>query len=122
MTTALVKVEGTTYLRKAYTDRYGHKHKAVEVTRKPYKKKTKQSKKRRTSKNRKWFSPKVHMDWGKDMTLRKRRRNALKSHKGDLLATGRALVALANVTQDRETKIAARKDALHFLELHKESR
>ena len=117
-TTALVKVAGTTYVRRAYTDPYGHRHKAIEVTRGSHKRKARRSKKRR-AKCKKWFSPKVKMDWGKSMALRKRRGNALKAHKGDLLATGRALVALANVTEDSATELEARKDAKHFLELYK---
>jgi len=62
----------------------------------------------------KWFSPKVKMDWHKDMPLGERRQNALDAHNGDTLATGRALQALANVSQDKQTVIEATKDAKYF--------
>ena len=120
MTTALVKIPETTYTRKAWIDRYGHEHKAVTVTRGSYKKKVKRSRgrKRRTPKEKRFFHPKVKMNWGKNMPITERRDNALEAHGGNLLATGRALQALANVTQDAGTKVEARKDALYFFAQH----
>jgi hypothetical protein len=66
----------------------------------------------------KFFHPKVHMDWHKDESEQKRRKKALAAHKGDELSTARALGALANVTQDRATERAARKDAKYFYGRH----
>jgi len=73
----------------------------------------------KTPKSEQWFNPDVEMNWGKDMPVNTRRRNALKAHGGDPLATARALQALANVTTDPATKKEAGKDAEHFFELHK---
>ena len=122
MTTALVKVEGTTYLRKAYTDLYGNRHRAIEVTRKPHKRRTKQSRKKRTPKSKRWYKPKVHSGWKKDMPAKERRRLLLKAHRGDLLAAARSKQALANTTQDSETRMLAQADATYFLEQYKESK
>jgi len=68
----------------------------------------------KTPESEKWFEHKVDMNWGKDMAAETRRANALKAHTGDLLATGRALQALANVTTDAETATAAKADADYF--------
>ena len=54
------------------------------------------------------------MGWHKTDSQTTRRNNALKAHKGDLLATGRALMRLANITTDRETERKARQDAQYF--------
>jgi hypothetical protein len=56
------------------------------------------------------------------MPATKRRQLALKAHKGDKLATARALQALSNVTQDKVTKRLARVDALYFYELHRKTK
>jgi len=117
MTTASVRIPATTYKRGSWIDRYGHRHKAVTVTRKGYKKKVKRAggKRRRTPPSKRWYRPTVKTNWKKDMPLRVRRSNALDAHGGDLLATARALIALSNVTTDAETKQEARKDGLYFL-------
>ena len=121
MTTAIVRIPETTYKRDAWIDRFGHRHPATTVTRKGYKKKVKRARgrKRRTPSAKRWYRPTVKMNWKKTMPLEVRRDNALDAHGGDILATGRALQALANVTQDAETKIEARKDAQYFLALYK---
>lgn len=62
----------------------------------------------------KWFKPGIPMGWKKDMLVGERRQTALMAHKGDKLATARALNALANVTADKETEREARKDAQYF--------
>ncbi len=67
----------------------------------------------------KWYKPKVHSGWRKEDAMDKRRRNALKAHKGNKLATARSLNALANVTKDEETKRKAMFDARHFYRLYK---
>jgi len=69
-------------------------------------------------KTEKWYSSSVIMGWRKDQSMATRRRLALRSHKGDKLATARALQSLANVTQDKQTKKLARADALYFYALH----
>jgi len=67
----------------------------------------------------KWFEAGKSLGWRKDDTQAKRRRAALKSRQGDLLATARALMALSNVTQDHETSRKAKADAHYFYALYK---
>jgi len=63
----------------------------------------------------KWFHPETEdTGWHKDEPVGKRRVRILSAHKGDKVATGRSMVALANVTQDKETEKEARKDAEYF--------
>jgi len=119
--TALITIPAITYTREAFTDRFGHRHKASKVTRKAYKRKTKRrGSKKTTSKSQKWFNPKVKSGWEKGAPLKERRSKILKAHKGDLLSAARGKQALANVTTDKETKVEAEKDAKFFLkEYHK---
>lgn len=72
----------------------------------------------RTPESDQWYNPKVEMDWHKDSPIEERRQKALKAHKGSLLATARALQALANVTTDKETQQEAHKDATFFFQAH----
>lgn len=65
-----------------------------------------------------WFNPKKHTGWDKDMPMDERRAKMLHAHKGNKLAAGRAMQALANVTTDQETKQKARADALYFYRQH----
>ena len=65
-------------------------------------------------KNKKWLSPGVKMNWNHQDLREVRRRNALRAHGGDLLATARALQQLANVSQVGVVAKAARQDAVHF--------
>ena len=62
----------------------------------------------------KWYNPGVQMNWHHSDLREVRRRNALRAHKGDLLATARALQQLANVTNVGVVEKAARQDAVHF--------
>lgn len=78
---------------------------------------SKKSKKKNNSKN--WFVPGKTMDWHKTDSQTTRRRNALRAHKGNELATARALQALANVSQDKETVRKAGADAKYFYGRHK---
>ncbi|MCD6317951.1 hypothetical protein J7M02_02660 [Candidatus Aerophobetes bacterium] len=68
---------------------------------------------------KKWFKPKGHIGWSKDMSAKERRRIALKAKRGNYLKTARALLALANVTKDKETEKKARADAMYFFKMHK---
>jgi hypothetical protein len=68
--------------------------------------------------NKKWFDPQVETGWSKDMAMKLRRRKVLQSHDGDELAAAQSMQALANVTQDRETRIKAKQDAEHFYRCH----
>ncbi len=68
----------------------------------------------KTPKTEKWYRHDVEMNWHKDMPAKVRRANALEAHKGDELATARALQALANVTKDTETATLAKADADYF--------
>ncbi len=70
-------------------------------------------------KKEKWFQPGVHTGWDKDMSQEDRRQKVLEAHKGDNLAAGRSMMALANVTKDRETKLKAGNDALYFYREHR---
>jgi hypothetical protein len=67
----------------------------------------------------KWFHPKIHTGWDKDDRATKRRHKVLKAHKGKLLPSARSMQALANVTEDQQTKVAARADSRYFFKLHK---
>ena len=119
MTTALV-----TYKRKAYVDYWGHKHPAVIVKRRTPTddKKKRRRRKKRTSKEKRWYAPKVRSGWKKSMPAKKRRRLTLTAHKGSLLSAARSKQALANVTQDEETRVLALEDAQFFFEEHKKSK
>jgi hypothetical protein len=79
-------------------------------------------KKGRTPKSKRWYKPKVKMDWEKGMPMAQRRRNALRAHGGDELSTARALQALANVTTDNATKVKAKADANYFYKRHERSK
>ena len=117
MTTALV-----TYKRSAYVDRWGHKHPAKLIKRSAPKKSRRRRKKKTTKKSKKWYSPKVHSGWKKDMPAKERRSLLLKAHKGSLLAAARSKQALANVTKDEETRVLALKDAEYFFSLHRKEK
>lgn len=69
-----------------------------------------------------WYDPQVHTGWRKNMPEKKRRQRVLEAHEGDLLSSAKSLQALANVTEDYETKRVARKDALYFFQKHSEQR
>lgn len=66
----------------------------------------------------KWFEPGRETGWSKSDGQAVRRRNVLKSRKGDYLKAGRALQALSNVTKDDETRRKSRSDALYFFAQH----
>lgn len=72
----------------------------------------------KTPESEKWYQHNVEMNWHKDEPAEVRRANALKAHKGDELATARALQALANVTTDPETSELAKNDADYFFAKH----
>lgn len=72
------------------------------------------------TKTEKWFKPSnTPLNWHKDDLPRTRRIKALQSRKGDLLATARALNALANVTREKSVKKLARIDAQYFFDRYK---
>ncbi len=73
----------------------------------------------KTPDTEKWYEHKTEMNWHKEMAADARRANALKAHKGDNTATGRALQALANVTTDAETARIAKTDADYFFSRNK---
>jgi hypothetical protein len=73
-------------------------------------------------KNEKWFEPKADTGWDKDLPMETRRTLMLKAHGGDPLASARALLALANVTEDKETREDARKDADYFFKIHRKGK
>ena len=77
---------------------------------------------------KKWFKPKEHTGWNKDMSSAKRRALLLKftdkskSMKQRYLTAFKKINALANVTRDRKTKTEARKDAEYFRKKLKEEK
>lgn len=116
MTTAPV-----TYERKAYVDRFGHKHPAKLIKRKVEKKK-KRRRRKSTKGKKKWYAPKVHSGWKKTQPASVRRSKTLKAHGGNLLSAARGKQALANVTKDEETRTLALADAKYFFEKHKKEK
>lgn len=71
------------------------------------------------TKKKKWFKPGRKLNWQKDLSQSVRIARALKSRRGNVLKTARALKALANVTTDEETKRKANVDAKKLFELHR---
>lgn len=67
---------------------------------------------------RKWFETGKPLGWRKEDSQTTRRRIALESRKGDALKTARALLALSNVTTDKETKRKAYSDAMYLFKAH----
>ena len=74
----------------------------------------------KTPKDKRWFESQVETGWRKDDTEAIRRVKVLDAHKGDELASARAMQALANVSTDRETSKKARSDAKYFYRIHSE--
>jgi len=83
---------------------------------------------------RKWFQKAVRKGrtknlngWSKNLPSDLRRARAFRSRPSNwnrrqrLVSAGRALQALANVTQDRETRIKAKADAEYFFRKAKQS-
>lgn len=62
------------------------------------------------------------LGWKKDMSREKRIGVALRSRRGNVLATARALNALANVTTDYDTRVRARADAAYLYGVHRRQR
>ena len=60
------------------------------------------------------------LGWRKSMPQRERIRVALRSRRGNVLATARALNALANVTTDPDTKRKARADASYLYKMNRQ--
>ena len=65
----------------------------------------------RAPKSKRWYRPSVHTGWSKDLSQKARVAKVVRAHKGDLLASARALQALANVTTDPTTARLAGADA-----------
>lgn len=99
--------------RKAYTKKDGTRVKTTTYLTKDT------GKPGRTPKSKRWFKPKVRSGWKASDPASIRRRKVLKAFKGDLLAAARSKQALANVTTDRSTKVAARADAKYFYNLYR---
>jgi hypothetical protein len=69
-----------------------------------------------TPKSQQFYHPKVKTGWHATDSEKARRGKALRAHHGDVLATGRGLLALANVNHRTNPKVSriARKDADYF--------
>ena len=111
-----VRREG--YHRKGYTRKDGTKVSPAYVPPATFKAEDR-GKPGRTPKSKRWYKPTTTMNWSKDMPIADRRINALKAHGKDVLATARALQALANVTTDTKTKKEAQKDADWAFDLYR---
>lgn len=73
-----------------------------------------------------WFNPKGNLGgWHKNQSIETRRANVINARNKTMtlynrrLSAGRALIALANVTQDSATRLAATADAHYFFKLAK---
>ena len=66
-----------------------------------------------------WYHPNVHTGWDKHQNAVTRRRKALYAHKGSMLASGRSMQALSNVTTDKQTKLLAGRDVRYFFRIVK---
>lgn len=69
-----------------------------------------------------WFKPQVSSGWHKTMPVTKRRELVFKAHKKNALASARSMMALHNITTDKETKKLAHADALYFYNLHNKNK
>jgi len=118
MGTITVKKKGHT--RRAYLRKDGARVKATRVKASTFRTEDKGAP-GKTPKEKQWFEPQVETGWRKDDSEPIRRAKVLDAHKGDELASARALGALANVTTDRETRSRARADAKYFYKLHRET-
>lgn len=77
---------------------------------KPYKVKDK-GKRGRTPKKDRWFAPSVHSGWKAEQSPTYRRRLVLHAHKGDVLASGRSMLALSNVQKRINPAVSAKAKA-----------
>ena len=100
--TGKIRIKATTYKRKG-----------KRVQRKSYLT-SDRGKRGRTPKSMRWYEPKVHTGWEKDMPAKERRQLVLDAHGGDLLAAARSKQALANVSTDPETRAKSLSDARYF--------
>lgn len=91
--------------RKAYTRKDGTRVKATTFKIKD------RGAKGRTPKAERWFEPGVETGWSKDLKQSTRISRVVRAHKGDLLASARSMMALANVTTDSETRRKSKSDA-----------
>jgi hypothetical protein len=73
----------------------------------------------KTPKEGRWFEPQVETGWRKDEVESIRRVKVLDAHKGEELASARAMQALSNVSTDRETTRKAKSDANDFCRIHR---
>ena len=122
MTTALTRVLAPPHIRGTYVDLFGSKLPAKVAKNEGPKKKVKRKRKRKASKKKRWYAPKVHSGWKKSQPAKVRRKLLLRAHKGNLLSAAKSKQALANVTQDEETREIALADARFFFEEHKRSK
>ena len=61
-----------------------------------------------------WFKPGKPLNWKASESSTQRRKAALASRNGKLLSAARALLALSNVTRDKDTSRKAKTDAQFF--------
>jgi len=77
----------------------------------------------RTPKSKRWHKPsEIHSGWSKHDPADVRRKNTLNAHGGNLLASARAKMSLANVTADPITKRLAGADAKWFYDQYRRSK
>ena len=112
-------VKRKAHTRRAYLREDGARVKSVKVSASTYKMEDK-GQPGKTPQDKRWFEPQVDTGWRKDDNEPIRRVKVLDAHKGDELASARAMQALSNVSTDRETSGKARSDAKYFYRIHKE--
>ncbi len=124
MTTALVKVPAELHIEGTDIVLFSPRRprRLTKSTKREDPKKKRRKKKRKALKEKKWFSSKTRSGWKKTQPAKIRRKLLLRAHKGSLLSAARSKQALANVTQDEETRVLALKDAQYFFEAHKASK
>lgn len=115
----MLTVKRKSYKRKGYTRKGGVHVKSASVPSSTFKIKDR-GKQGRTPKSQQFYHPKVKTGWEADMPMEKRRRLALRGHKGNKLATARGLLALSNVQKriNPEVSRKARSDADYFFSKH----
>lgn len=115
MTNLTIKRKGHT--RRAYLRKDGVRVKSAQVAPATFKSKDTGAP-GRTPKKKQWFEPQVETGWEKGQPEGVRRNKVLRAHKGNELASARAMQALSNVSTDRATSRAAGRDARFFFRRH----
>jgi hypothetical protein len=120
---AKLRVRRKAYKRKPYTRKGGVRVEGAKVPATTFSIKDR-GKPGRTPEEERFFDPQVHTGWKADMPAGKRRNLVRRAHKGDILASARAMQALANVQHRINPDVArkAKADADYFFRLNDKKR